>query len=1295
MTNKLLTSKSWRTRYRSTHNNLLHDFYVPVLSHSHSYHRVAGYFRSTALATASQGFSALVNNGGHIRMVVGADLELSDVHAILAGDAARFAVSLNARLDHPHSWPEATLNGVTLLAWMVEHGFLELRVALRVNTKTGEPLPFASNEDGYVHEKWGLFKDQAGNRLLMNGSLNESKTALLLNAENISVDCDWWSDHCCQRVDDAEDDFEEIWNDRDPGMRVLNLPEAVSEKLIRFSQDVERPIEVDGVSHIRMQVPEPSALERLKFAVLTNAPKMPRGRYVGMMTAPIEPWPHQTIVARRLIEAWPFGFLLCDEVGLGKTIETGLAFRSLLLSGIVKKILISPPASLCRQWQNELKDKFFLPFARAMRGIKPKHEIIYPSSQVIESKTIFDAHLCIVSTGLLARQERQQEIKLSGPWDIALVDEAHYARRSNSREGASAAPVYGRLYRATDQSLKPRCKALWLATATPMQIDPIEVFDLFRLTERVGAFQEDPELVQQYYNIHARLLRDQVVTENEIEFLRKSIQSIGFHDPLLNAYLEQTVIEPRTRSDAKRWLDKGRASPRNLKKLARLIFASAPLSRVMMRHTRSLLEIYRKNGELTANLAHRIILPIPPIQFTAQEQEAYDQLESYCQELEERLSTNLNMRTSTAFYLSFLRLRFASSLYAITRTLKRRRERVDLTLKALKGESVSKLADDGILDSFLNIDDMADDDSVVDALLKNRSEDDLSWELEVLDEMLLTYVYDVSTTSSKMQTLLGIIERSRKDSQRPGRIKQTVIFTRFYDTLTDIVNRLRQISHGFAIGTYSGEGGSFTDLATGQMINVEREAVKRRFLREQIDLLICTDAAAEGLNLQIADLLINFDLPWNPAKVEQRIGRIDRIGQRYQTIYVQNLCYLGSAEEIVYGRLLQRLQKANDIVGRQQISMLPLNESDFLELAEGKIDETEITKRAEERIKLNQRRSESMEIPAQELYGIYKNLSKQHLSQENPAELADIWKVLCQSDYLSRLGCEMVCVNTEKNWRTLQLKGIAGVPDGTALTINRALFDEGTDLLEGKLHFATFGDYVFDTVLQQVSEFELPSCIRLVCITPKGMQNNYIAYLVADKKTGATRLKMITKISEINTVQLDENYKISDQELFQYEEKLKQMAAKEFQLINNSSRLRLENQRAAFAQSVLALGVIYGVLISWKKRGRLQGEFRKDISELETFINKRYGEGGGLSIHNIPKDPMDKTKTARLLFDPQPKIAEETWYLRNAPLPILNSGLAAVKRIADKMKKVQTKLSTDNVMDRIKAEINRAAALIK
>ncbi|MGC1951142.1 MAG: hypothetical protein WA970_00870, partial [Gammaproteobacteria bacterium] len=102
--------------------DILHDFYLPALKRSLRYDRVAGYFRSTSLAAASQGFSAFVARQGKARMVVGADLDPADVHAILYGTQEQLAAALNASLQQPEQWPTAVVNGVELLAWMVAKG---------------------------------------------------------------------------------------------------------------------------------------------------------------------------------------------------------------------------------------------------------------------------------------------------------------------------------------------------------------------------------------------------------------------------------------------------------------------------------------------------------------------------------------------------------------------------------------------------------------------------------------------------------------------------------------------------------------------------------------------------------------------------------------------------------------------------------------------------------------------------------------------------------------------------------------------------------------------------------------------------------------------------------------------------------------------------------------------------------------------------------------------------------------------------------------------------------------------
>jgi len=209
-TGKGLRSRPWLLSYRTSATlidgrpvNMLHDFYLPVLQLAVRYDRVAGYFRSSSLAAASQGFSAFVGRRGQMRLIVGADLEPADVRAILAGDRERLAARLNGELEHPHAWPREVQDGVPLLAWMVGRAYLEVRVAFRVHGETGEPLPFNAVDDGYVHEKWFLLEDEFGQRLYGSGTLNESRTALVLNAENIDVHCDWWGETERRRAEEA------------------------------------------------------------------------------------------------------------------------------------------------------------------------------------------------------------------------------------------------------------------------------------------------------------------------------------------------------------------------------------------------------------------------------------------------------------------------------------------------------------------------------------------------------------------------------------------------------------------------------------------------------------------------------------------------------------------------------------------------------------------------------------------------------------------------------------------------------------------------------------------------------------------------------------------------------------------------------------------------------------------------------------------------------------------------------------------------------------------------------------
>jgi hypothetical protein len=104
----------------------------------------------------------------------------------------------------------------------------------------------------------------------------------------------------------------------------------------------------------------------------------------------------------------------------------------------------------------------------------------------------------------------------------------------------------------------------------------------------------------------------------------------------------------------------------------------------------------------------------------------------------------------------------------------------------------------------------------------------------------------------------------------------------------------------------------------GRWQTVTRDEVKRRFRERRAEILLCTDAAAEGLNFQFCGALVNYDMPWNPMRVEQRIGRIDRVGQEHPKVRIINLHYSDTVEADVYAALRDRIGLFESVVGRLQ-----------------------------------------------------------------------------------------------------------------------------------------------------------------------------------------------------------------------------------------------------------------------------------------------------------------------------------------------------------------------------------------
>jgi ERCC4-related helicase len=141
-----------------------------------------------------------------------------------------------------------------------------------------------------------------------------------------------------------------------------------------------------------------------------------------------------------------------------------------------------------------------------------------------------------------------------------------------------------------------------------------------------------------------------------------------------------------------------------------------------------------------------------------------------------------------------------------------------------------------------------------------------------------------------------------------------IVFSQYYDTAFSLAAELAKSIPGEPVGVYAGAGKS--GLFRGEdFASVEREDIKKAVKTREIRLLVATDAACEGLNLQTLGTLINVDLPWNPARLEQRLGRIKRFGQARRSVDMLNLVYHDTQDENVYQVLSRRMQDRYDIFG--------------------------------------------------------------------------------------------------------------------------------------------------------------------------------------------------------------------------------------------------------------------------------------------------------------------------------------------------------------------------------------------
>jgi superfamily II DNA or RNA helicase len=892
--------------YEGLGARLASEFYIPVLRRTGEYWRVSGYFSVDSLVIISTGLAGLIKNGGRMRLIVGlhdVSPELVEAYKLSRERAREILEEFGVRVarDMDSIADEISRRRIEALAWMLVNGTLEVKVALPKKT-------FLGLGNGIFHEKLMVFKDLDGCVIAAAGSANETRYAYEVNGENLTVHMSWREGHL-EYIKRYMDRFEALWEDRHPDYVVFNLPEVVEKKLRERFYPAVKP-ELDPLEYREKQLCQPL----VPVAKLVKHLGEVKGfAYLGI--GPLILYPHQIYAVDYVLSRFPHRAILADEVGLGKTIEAGAVIKRLISRGKVQRVLILAPKNLTRQWLEEMWYRFGLRF-----WLLDTSKWSYVSADgsmynLNRSENPFDMggfDLVIASWHYVRGSGRRYPEVLTSSkfFDLVVIDEAHHARRK--RYLGSGKTESTRLYELVSE-LSITSPHLLLLTATPIQLYEVEAMDLLNIIGVGGPWVHE-ELFETYF----RVLRSEPSIINEHDIL-KSLEMANW---VANQYFERGELEKvlsRLIGDSdRRIIDYFlRGDLHTLVKYAdfdslrKLLLALNPLQLTMVRNTRD------KLVRVGFTFPERDIME-EPVELAGEHKEILEMLDRYLREEYGRYERLLKgeARTVVSLVKSVYHQRFVSSFAAAYQTVVNRLEFLK-SLLAGDREALSRAAESMFADVEL---DMDEDEviGVMEDLLRNVGRELIDREikmLRMLEGRLRDFSPDVlSLRDPKLRKVASVV----KEFVSAGH--KVLVFSKYTDTVDAVVSFL--VKGGFfsrrEIGVYTGEGGKVFREGASDFVRVSKDEIVRELEEGSLRVLVCSDAASEGLNLQAASVVVNVDMPWNPAKVEQRIGRVDRLGQKARVVYVRNVWYPDSIEAEMYRALFERRELYNIVVGPAQ-----------------------------------------------------------------------------------------------------------------------------------------------------------------------------------------------------------------------------------------------------------------------------------------------------------------------------------------------------------------------------------------
>ncbi|VVQ10115.1 RNA polymerase-associated protein RapA [Pseudomonas fluorescens] len=551
--------------------------------------------------------------------------------------------------------------------------------------------------------------------------------------------------------------------------------------------------QVKGVKHrfCTAQEGEARDAERMRLRMLAYAIKVWNENTGALSHLGIDPLPHQIHLVHRILASGDFNWLIADDVGLGKTIETGMLLHALRQRDLVKRILLITPAGLTKQWKEELYDKFQLDEFR-----------IYGEDFFIDEPREWKMHDYVIgSMDRLKQADHLESLLQAERWDLVIFDEAHRLSRRQYGLKLDSSERYD-----LAKNLRGHTDNMLLLSATPhqgMQDKFVALLELLRPDRRTElmALNLKPEI------LHDMVLRNHKadVTDAEGNFIfqgkitralqvRSSRESIDF-DKTLQAYLR-----------------KGYDAGESLGRTGNAIGF--------------VMTVYRKLAASSAAAIHRALCNrlqrlLDDQAKSSAEDEPSD--ERYFGEWEEQFTSE-----AREFFAGEVEL-----------------------LKALIAEAAALKANDLKLKLFI-------------------------------------------------EDIVGKINAANSD-------EKVLIFTEYRATQDYLRSALAEHY-----------GSDQVDLINGSMQHSDRREAIKRF-EEQGRFLISTEAGGEGINLQSkCNVMVNYDLPWNPMRLVQRIGRLYRYGQKKKVV-VFNIQQADSLDQSIVDLMYERIDSVvTDLAGVQK-----------------------------------------------------------------------------------------------------------------------------------------------------------------------------------------------------------------------------------------------------------------------------------------------------------------------------------------------------------------------------------------